>query len=461
MIQSHVKNFFLLFLVALPTLGVCSANIQAADFLNIGSETLPNSWHELELDVPRILSVTPTESTSEATPLEAVETRAPAKQRLLVFTDSGGGGHMAASRAVENILGSKYEIKVITPLMHLPLVASYNKTQKKGNMRALRLLTSMQPVAEFLADHFAIRQLITSEIFNFKPDLIISVIPLVNRLTHAILEENRINTPMLILTTDLEVRHFFIGMNHPGPGVKVSLSFDDENLREPLRTFFSNDNFVSLGFPLRPEFGISAEERQPKIDSIREELGIVESDKTVLIMMGAQGAGKAITKYTSKIAKSSLGSEIEKIHVVALCGNNEELRREAEATSNPKNPNVVIHALGMKPGEYIAALMRLANVLISKPGGASANEAFASELFTLYHTDRTFWHPNRDVLLPWEAGNMNYSIQKKWGERIEKKSFLEQLQRVLNKPRLEIENCEGRNFKRNLQDFVNNLLSVH
>jgi hypothetical protein len=176
-------------------------------------------------------------------------------------------------------------------------------------------------------------------------------------------------------------------------------------------------------------------------------------------MMGAQGAGKAITQYTKRIANSSLGTENEKLHIVALCGSNAELRDKAEAAGRSNNPNVVVHALGMKPGEYIAALMHLANVLVSKPGGASANEAFASELYTLYHTDKFLWSKH-GISLPWEAGNMNYSIQKHWGERIVgKRKFIDQLRNALNRPRLRIPECQGRNFKKNLQTFVDNLLS--
>jgi UDP-N-acetylglucosamine:LPS N-acetylglucosamine transferase len=421
---------------------VASTPIETLSRTRVESEPLP--IHSLEAPV--------TQTAVES----SVEPTQPGKQRILIFTDPGGGGHMAASRAAKDILNDKYEIRVITPLMQLPLISSYNVNQRKGNVLTLRLLTKLQPLGEFLVTHFSIRKLITSELLAYKPDLIISVIPLVNRLTQDILVSHKLNTPLLVLTTDLEARHFFLGVSYPGPLVKVSLPFDDETLRKPLRGILADENFISLGFPLRPEFGISSEERQPKIEAIREELGIQESDKTVVIMMGAQGAGKAITKYSKKIARSSMGSENQKIHIVALCGKNEKLKFKTEATANPKNPNVVIHALGVKEGDYVAALMHFADVLVSKPGGASTNEAFASELYTLYHTDKSPF--GKEILLPWEEGNMNYSVQKNWGERIKKKEFINQLQSALSKPRLKIETCEGRNFKKNLLDYVETLL---
>jgi hypothetical protein len=248
----------------------------------------------------------------------------------------------------------------------------------------------------------------------------------------------------------------------PGPSVKISLPFDEEILRTPLRKYLSDENFISLGFPLRPDFGVSSEDLEPRIQEIKRELGIRESDKTVLIMMGAQGTGKAITRYAKRIAGSLLGSKNEKLHVIALCGGNVELRKNTEATSNLENPNVVIHALGMKSGDYVAAAMRMANVLISKPGGCSVNEAFASNLYTLYHTDRGILPDAKyDVLLPWEAGNMVYSVQRHWGERIgDKKQFLRQLRNALDYPKLEIETCPGRNFGQNLAHYVDGLMGI-
>ncbi|CAM6054836.1 unnamed protein product [Sphagnum tenellum] len=441
-----VRRFVPLVLILLCTVAAPSKALGAATWAALGTDP---SHHSRE-----------TRETRESGEFrESSETRQPQqtqrKQRILVYTEQSGGGHMAASRAVKSILEDQYEVKVIEPLANFPLIGNYNTNVRAGRARSLLLMADMIPLADIIAnfseEYSVTRRMLTAEILNFQPDLIISVIPLVNRLTQdilerhegEILERHKRHIPLLVLTTDLEASHFFRGMHHPGRDVMVNLAFDDDDLKASLLPALTEENFIPpLGFPLRPEFGETTQELQPQIDEIREELGIRESDKTILIIMGAQGMGEVIVKYSDRIANSYLGSKNENLHVVALCGNNDELKTKTQATANPMNPFVKIHALGRKEGRTVAALMRMADLLITKPGGATVNEAFASNLYTLYHTDKSLL--KYDMLLPWEAGNMRYGIHKGWGERLEgRKKFLNQLHRTLNQPRLMIEDCPG------------------
>lgn len=370
------------------------------------------------------------------------------KRKVLVLTNSGGGGHMAAANAVQRALGNNYTIRVEEPFKNLSGDHLFNKFQKEGNHKMLEMLTNMQYVAEVISCPLEVRPQLLSLVNEYKPDLIISVFPVANYLTLDIAQQ--INIPMLVLTTDLEARHFFHFIKNPGPSFKVGIAFDDRDLKQPLRESLEEDNFAITGYPIRPEFGSTPEQHQAQITQIRQELGIKEEDKVVLIMMGAQGVGDAVTRYSRMIANSEKEFP-NHLHVVALCGSNEQLIEGTRAVQSSKtNARVTVHSLGRKDGAYVASLMRMSQVLISKPGGSSVNEAVAEELYTLFHSEGVKG-------VAWEAGNMEYCIRKGWGEEIDPENFQIQLVNNLTKPRLKIADCPGRRFDENIRRIVANI----
>lgn len=347
-------------------------------------------------------------------------------------------------------MGDKYKLKVIEPFSEMSGDSLFNKFQREGNHQLLQALTNMQQVAETVICPIQVKPVMIKALEEFDPDLVISVFPVANSMTWEILKEQG-EIPMLVLVTDLECRHFFNNMKEPGPRFKVALAFDDEGLKEPLRDKFNDENFVITGYPLRPDFGVSAVEQAEQIQAIEEELGIGKDDAVVLIMMGAQGVGDAVAHRARQIATST--NEFgKKVHVIALCGSNQELQQKTEAVKNiSTNPDVNIVALGRKDGAYIAALMRRGNAIITKPGGSSTNEAIAEEIYSLFHSEGV-------KAVRWEEGNMLYSINKQWGEEIEEDHFVEQVAAAIARPRLVIKECPGRAFDQNLQAIVQHML---
>lgn len=366
------------------------------------------------------------------------------KKKILVLTNGGGGGHLASAEAVKKALGEFFKVKIDHSFDEMGGNQLFNTFQKGGNLGFLEVLTHLQPIAESTIAPIQVRPVLIDQIEKFKPDLIISVFPIANKMTWEIAKEAGI--PMLVLTTDIEARHFFRGLDHPGNDFHIGLPFSDRLVTGPLSHQFDEENFDIIGYPLREAFGKKTKDMQEKIDEIRLELGIAEEDKVVLIMMGAQGVGTAVEDYSKAIANHK-NSFKEKIHVIALCGGEEKKESTLKACDGHTNPSVTVHALGRKDGEYIAALMRMGNLLISKPGGSTVNEAIASKIYTLFNDEA-------NEALPWEAGNMAFAIAKGFGEEIDPETFLEQVEAALNRPRPASIECPGKKFGINLMNTV-------
>lgn len=366
------------------------------------------------------------------------------KKRILVLTNGGGGGHLASAEAVKKALGEFFKVKIDHSFDEMGGNELFNTFQKGGHLGMLEVLTYLQPIAEITAAPIQVRPVLIDQIEKFKPDLIISVFPIANRMTWEIAKEAGI--PMFVLTTDIEARHFFRGIENPGKDFHIGLPFSDRLITGPLSGQFDEENFEIIGYPLREAFGKKTKDMQEKIDEIRLELGIAEEDKVVLIMMGAQGVGTAVEDYSKAIANHK-NSFKEKVHVIALCGGEEKKESTIKACDGHTNPNVTVHALGRKDGEYIAALMRMGNLLISKPGGSTVNEAIASKIYTLFNGEA-------NKALPWEAGNMAYAVAKGFGEEIDPEKFLEQVEMALDRERPSSIQCPGKRFGINLMNAV-------
>jgi UDP-N-acetylglucosamine:LPS N-acetylglucosamine transferase len=399
------------------------------------------------------------------------------KKRIIIITSNGGGGHMSASRAIQNaVAGLDYVVRVITPCDNIPGGDDlFNKYMKKGDFSTIKMLIQLQKVADvdFTA---AVAWSIEQELIAFEPHLVISVMPIANYETHHLTRKR--NIPFLVVPTDVKFDHFFNFFNKPTlEDLKIAIPFDDISIKDLVKkNKFSVNNFTVTGYPLRPEFGSPAEELRPEYDVICKELAISAQDRVVVIMMGAQGSMKDTLNYVRRIRKHAkkvaspkddrslwkrfclrirgkLVIKREKVHILVMCGENEELRERIKGEMNEKIAKYVnLHPLGKKNGTQVAALLRFADVFVTKPGGSSVNEVLASEIFSLFDYRSAKY-------IKWENVNLEYACKKGCGERINKKHFTKQLRRALDRPeRPKVESCPGRNFNSNMRALITNLM---
>ncbi len=379
------------------------------------------------------------------------------KPKILIFTHSGGGGHEAAAAAVKKALEKDYKVHITRPLAKLTGDNLFNYLQKKGYNNLLRVLTKTQRLCEITLAPLQERPLITKAIKRHKPDLIISVFPIGNYLIQR--EAAKKHIPFLILPTDLEASHFFHFIRSPNPKYfKIGLAFDDKRLKDQLRGNriigqLKDEHFVVTGYPLRPEFSKPPTEKQ--LQKLRSKLKIKPEDKVVLIMMGAQGAGSTILKDAIRIANSKAPSKRPpfSIKVICLCGNKKELIPALKLIHKQrKNPLISIQGLPKQEAADIAALMYTADCIITKPGGSTINETFATQLPSLLHCEGV-------RAAPWEGYNAWYAKHKRLGKRIISSCFLEQLYDTLSSPKkTRTLKCPGRDFAKHIQITTHNMI---
>ncbi|KAL0489054.1 processive diacylglycerol beta-glucosyltransferase [Acrasis kona] len=393
-------------------------------------------------------------------PLTNIDTLVSKKKRILIVSSNGGGGHMSASRAIQDAVQDEYDTKIITPCDNIPGGdALFNKYMKKGHLKKIKVLISLQSFADVdLSGSIACA--LDQELGTYKPQLVISVMPVANYETYILSKKH--NIPFLVVPTDLKFDHFFNFLKNPLDDLKVALPFEDTDVTETIRKRkFHQHNFVVTGYPLRPEFGEPSDQLRDEFDNIRSELNILDKEKIVVVMMGAQGSMKDTMRYINSIRNNPRMITIKEkqtVHILVMCGNNDDLRYIvskakvnkpfADLFSKNKHARVKIHALGKKSAKQVAALLRFSNVFVSKPGGSSVNEALASEIFTLFD--------NRSgKYIQWEKENSTYAYQKGCSEEIRMPKFPKQLRRALERrERPCVRSCPGRTFAENIRKQV-------
>ena len=102
--------------------------------------------------------------------------------------------------------------------------------------------------------HNSIENLIYDYLLKDKPDLVLSVIPMVDG---AILSAaKRLNLPFLVVTNDLDTTNYINGLKEVDyEKFYYTLAFDDKEMKAKIASAnIPNDKIKITGFPLRPDF---------------------------------------------------------------------------------------------------------------------------------------------------------------------------------------------------------------
>ena len=158
-------------------------------------------------------------------------------------------------------------------------------------------------------------------------------------------------------------------------------------------------------------------------------MGISEGTPTILIMMGGVG-GNASYEYAKKIGKMGLGA-----HILVVAGRNGALRKDIEELEiHPSNSMTVFGYT-----DRISDLMAISDLVVTKPGPGTINEAMAMKLPILID--------NTDTSLFWERANVDMVMSYGVGEKIKttreiKSKILSYLKDLRTKESLEQSFCE-------------------
>ena len=334
------------------------------------------------------------------TPVEP-EKEGSGKKTVLVLSSRGGYGHIAAANTLQKLVGEQYDLKVVHPIDQLRIwgVPSgeqvYNVMIKQGWIRSLNFLARHVAPHLFRSRKSKLEKIINSYIRAYKPDLVISLIPYINYPASEAARKGEI--PYLLITTDNDLRNWSHGLEQLShPNFKVTIGCDLPTTRGILlKKKIPDEAIETIGLPLRPDFIGPKDEAK-----IREEYRIPLKKPVILIMMGGAGC-KSSYDYARKIGAMDLST-----HLIICTGRNEKLKKDLEKIKLHASNSITI--LGFT--EKISDLMAISDLIVTKPGPGTINEAIAMRLPILID--------NVDSSLFWERANMEMVIKYGVGERI-------------------------------------------
>ncbi|MBS0604944.1 MAG: hypothetical protein JSS60_07925 [Verrucomicrobia bacterium] len=340
---------------------------------------------------------------------EAAE-QAPPRKTILILSSTGGGGHIAASNTLQKLVGEEYDLKIVYPINQLRIwgVPSceqiYNTMLRKGWIRSMNFIVRHMAPPIFRSRQGKVEKIISSYVNTYKPDLVISLIPFINYPASEAARKKDI--PFLLVTTDNDLKNWaFLMEKVKHKQMKVTIGADLPTTRDVLlKKKIPASAIETIGLPLRPDFM-----KQKDQNKILEELHLPTNKEIVLIMMGGAG-GDTAYEYAKKIGSMNLGA-----HLVVIAGRNNKLKKELEQLK--LHPSNTLSAFGYT--DRVADLMAVSDVVVTKPGPGTINEAIAMKLPILID--------NTDTSLFWERANVDIVLKYGIGQKIKKFSQIKEL----------------------------------
>ena len=260
-------------------------------------------------------------------------------------------------------------------------------------------------------------QLIDNHIIKNKPDLIISVVPIINNIILDASKKN--NIPFFLIPTDLDATTFIHRINTPTyKKFKLCLAFNNADISKTIKPAQISPNQIeTTGFILRPDFFV-----QKNIKQLKQEFYIPENKSIVMVFMGSMGS-EEIVRFAQELFKLTTPT-----HLLLCIGKTEKVRKQIETLICPEHISKSI--IGFT--ERIADLMALSDLLITKSGSVSVCEAIYMQVPMLLDATST--------VLKWEQFNHHFIKKNQFGDSIKKFTNLTSLVTTLlaNKKQLAI-----------------------
>lgn len=348
-----------------------------------------------------LLLVVPALISSKGAEAKQTSGKSFAKKKILVLSSNGGHGHNAAVATLKNVLEKKYELKVAYPIDKLRICGVrldeqiYNTMLQYGWVHAINLIAKHIAPKIFRVKKKALEKMVSGFIADEEPDLVISLIPFINLPATEAAKKQQV--PYLMITTDNDLRNWVHGIRDvTHPDFKVTVGNDLPTTREMLRKKrIPEEKIETMGLPLCQNFACSK-----STEELHLEYGVPMDKHVILIMMGGAGSQSALS-YSKKIGRLDLNA-----HLIVCAGKNAKLAQKLKKIRmHPSNSMTV-----MGFTDKVAELMSISDLIITKPGPGTINEAMSMQLPILID--------NISTPLFWEKANAEMVLKYGIGQRI-------------------------------------------
>ena len=330
-------------------------------------------------------------------------------KKIIIYTSSGGSGHISVSKALKTYLEKDYDNvtsfifdDVLKPmdLMSTLTFQKYSGEDFYNYFVSKKYYTILNMLIRIGLWYFRIRkkrvfQLINEHIKKQKPDLVISLVPIINNTIFDVAKQH--NLPFLLIPTDLDATTFIYGIKNPDYSkFHIALTFEDKDILQTIKSANIQQNQISItGSVLRPDFF-----EQKNKTKLKESLHIVPDIPIVMVLMGGMGSTEII-----KFAKN-LATLPTPAHLLLCLGINEKVRKKIQNLVFPSH--ITYSLIGFT--ERISDLMAIADILITKSGSVSVCEAIYMQVPMLLDATST--------ILLWERFNHDFITKHQFGDVI-------------------------------------------
>jgi UDP-N-acetylglucosamine:LPS N-acetylglucosamine transferase len=311
------------------------------------------------------------------------------RRRALVVYSRVGGGHLSAARAIAHELEASEGCSVslvdayveygrfpvtLFPAAYARLARHHPTLWSTIYGASSRGLDPNVALGPFLRAGF--RRLLEEH----QPEVVVSVLPGVNGLLAE--AARRYGARVEVVLTDWHSVHRL----WQGRGVHHYTAPTASARLDCIRFGAPPEAVDVVGVPIRREFAQRAGSDRSRVLAA---LGLEPARFTVLAMVGAEGSPRSLRSI------ASLAHVAHNAQLVVVCGHHDALRRDVQCLP----ATMPLRALGFV--DNVAELMRAADVVVTKAGGLTLAEAFASHAAVVVH----------DVLPGQETGNLAYVLQ--------------------------------------------------
>lgn len=318
--------------------------------------------------------------------------------RILILMSDTGGGHRASAEALRDAFAVRYGDAFAVEIVDL--WRKYAPWPLDQVPKTYRFLTDDIPWfyagAFRLGEHRAFTRVllravavwvdgrVMQALHTYRPDLIISVHPLLQEIPLSIMARHGMRLPWVTVVTDLASIHptWFT------PAATLCFVPTPAAYEQALRAGLRSDQVRVSGLPIRRAF---AQPPQPK-EALRHALGLEPQQPAVLLMGGGEGMGplRAIAEaIAGQLAAYGRGQ------LVVICGRNSRLQAELAGLAWP----APVRICGFV--DNMADWMAACDCLVTKAGPGTIAEAMASGLPLVL----TSFIPGQ------ETGNVTYVVE--------------------------------------------------
>jgi 1,2-diacylglycerol 3-beta-galactosyltransferase len=302
------------------------------------------------------------------------------RKKVMILMSDTGGGHRASAEALRDALSERFpghfQVELVDlwvkhtppPLSQVPKTYRFLVDDVPWLFRFIYEVGEKPEVLELIMEAATrvLQPFVVRALQQHKPDVIVSVHPLMQGIPLEVLEKSGSGVPFVTVVTDL----ITIPSVWFDSGCTLCVVPSVEGHQLALQAGLREEQIRELGLPIRPAFTRQAGPASEQ----RSRLGLAPDVPCVLLVSGGEGMGRlaAIARALgARLAAEGEGRPSPSGQLVVVCGRNDDLRLELEAVDWP----LPVAVKGFV--EDIWAWMAASDCIVTKAGPGTIAEALA------------------------------------------------------------------------------------